>query len=43
MRLLKFFAKSTKEKAGGVQKMARKICYLRRDANVGDPKDTLVL
>ena len=33
-----FFAKSAKEEGGkGVQKIAEKICYLRRDTFVDDP------
>ena len=38
MRILFFFAKSTKEEGGqGVQKIGVKLHYLRRDAFVDDP------
>ena len=42
MRLLKMFLLSLLRRKGeGVQKIAEKICYLRRDAFVDYPQETL--
>ena len=43
MTLSKTFEKSAKEEGEGVQKIAEKIRYLRRDAFVDDPFDVQLI